>query len=295
MPDGDAMHRSASALRTALVGKAMLRFDAPTLAGPVPQAGRVVEQVERRGRHLELEWDDGLVLYTQMRMSGAWHVYRSNDSWRRPFAQMSAGIQVADWTAVCFGAVHVETFRRADQRRHPGMGGLGPDLARVDTDLGRVVNLLLAHPEPEARIAEVLLDPRAMGGVGNVVRCEALWSAGLSPYATVGSISERDAIRLVNTAASMLRSHLSEAPGTVDDVTRAVTAVYGRTGQRCARCGDSVESRPMGRPRRTLFWCPGCQTHLDPRLRTNDDTVSMDPHPAAQRWLSDLPWNREVG
>ncbi len=256
----------------------------------------MIEQVERRGRRLEVELDDGLVLETQMRMSGAWHVYRSNDCWRRPFGQMSAAIQVGDWTAVCFSALHVETFRRADQRRHPGMGGVGPDLGRATTDLGRVVNLLLAHPEPELRIAEVLLDQRVMFGVGNVVRCEALWSAGLSPYAPVGSISERDAIRLVNTSASMLRAQLSVAHGSHDDVTRPAPAVYGRTGQRCGRCGDSVESRTMGKPhRRMLFWCPGCQTHLDPKPERADRTGSMDPHPAAQRWLSDLPWNRDAG
>ena len=39
MPEGDTIHRTAAALRTALVGKPMLRFDAPRLIGPGPQAG----------------------------------------------------------------------------------------------------------------------------------------------------------------------------------------------------------------------------------------------------------------
>jgi endonuclease-8 len=295
MPDGDSMHRSASALRTALVGKSMHRFDAAMLEGPVPQAGRVIEQVERQGRHLQLEWDDGLVLDTQMRINGTWHVYRPTDRWRRPHVQMSAAIQVGDWTAVCFGAHHIETYRRPDQRRHPGMGRVGPDLCRADTDLGAVVNLLLAHPDPDARLAEVLLDQRVMCGVGNVVRCEVLWATGLSPYATIGRISEHDAIRIVNTAAKMLRASLRV--GRRDDATVAPPpmAVYGRTGQRCSRCADSIESRPMGRQQRMLYWCAGCQTHLDPKLERACDLTPMDPHPAAQRWISDLPWNRDVG
>jgi hypothetical protein len=28
-------------------------------------------------------------------------------------------------------------------------------------------------------------------------------------------------------------------------------------------------------------------------LRSVDDTPVMDPHPAAQRFLADLPWNRD--
>jgi endonuclease-8 len=44
-----------------------------------------------------------------------------------------------------------------------------------------------------------------------------------------------------------------------------------------------------------LYWCAGCQTHLDPKLERACDLTPMDPHPAAQRWISDLPWNRDAG
>jgi len=293
MADGDSILRSASALRTALTGRQMLRFDAPMLVGPAPEAGRIIEHAERRGRHLEIEWDDGLVLDTSLRMNGTWHVYRSTDRWRRPFGQMSAAIQVADWTAVCFGAAVVETYRRADQRRHPGMGRLGPDLCRNDTDLGEVVNLLLAYPDTEARVAEVLLDQRVMHGLGNVFRCEVLWSIGLSPFAKIGTLTEHDAIRLANGAATMLRANLRSERPIGEAGGQPMLMVYGRTGQRCTRCSDSIESRRSGGQQRWLYWCNGCQTYLDPRLQRTSEG-SMDPHPAAQRWIADLPWNRDA-
>ena len=294
MPEGDTIHRSASALRTALAGKLMLRFDAPRLIGPAPQAGRVVEAVEGHGKHLEIEWDDGLVLDTHMRMTGSWHLYRRGDNWRRPYTQMRAAIEVDDWVAVCFSAPTVETYRKPDRRRHPGMGRLGPDLCKPNTDLGEVVNLLLTYPEPNTRIAEVLLDQRVMCGVGNVYRCEVLWATELSPYAPVGALSERDAIRVVNTAARMLRSNLHHANRITAPSVRGGLAVYGRNVQRCARCADTIECRRMGEHRRILYWCPGCQTHLDPRLEKSADDTPMDPHPAAQRWLAELPWNRDA-
>ncbi len=295
MPEGDTIHRAASALRTALAGKVMVRFDAPRLIGPTPEAGRVVERVESHGKHLEIEWDNGLVLHTHMRMSGSWHVYRTGDPWRRPYRQMRVAIEVADWVAVCFNAPVVETYRVPDRRRHPGMGRLGPDLCKPDTDLGAVVNLLLSYPDETARLGEVLLDQRVMCGVGNVYRCEVLWADELSPFAPIGSLGESDAVRVVNTAASMLRANLHHAGRVTVPGVKGGLAVYGRVGQPCHRCGETIASRRVGQFNRTLYWCPGCQLHLDPKLARSTDDTPMDPHPAAARYLADLPWNRDVG
>lgn len=294
MPEGDTIHRAASALRTALAGKQMIRFDAPRLVGPVPEAGRIVERVESHGKHLEIEWDDGLVLHTHMRMTGSWHLYRQGDRWRKPYSAMRATIEIEDWLAVCFNAPVVETYRTPDRRRHPGMGRLGPDLCKADTDLAAVVNLLLSYPDAAARLGEVLLDQRAMCGVGNVYRCEVLWANELSPFAPVGALTEHDAVRLVNTAATMLRSNLGHTKRITAPEVKGGLAVYGRNGQRCHRCGATIESRRTGQQARLLYWCPGCQVHLDPRAERSSGDTPMDPHPAAAKFLADLPWNRDA-
>ena len=54
MPEGATIHRTAAALRTALVDQKMVRFDAPRLIGITPRAGRIVERVESHGKHLEI-------------------------------------------------------------------------------------------------------------------------------------------------------------------------------------------------------------------------------------------------
>lgn len=290
MPEGDTIHRSASALRTALVGKPMVRFDAPRLVGPVPQAGRLIENVDSHGKHLEITWDDGLVLHTHMRMSGSWHLYHPGDRWRRPHHQLRAAIETTEWIAVCFNAPTVETYRQADRRRHPGLGRLGPDLCKSDTDLGAVVDLLLSYPDPDARLRDVLLDQHVMCGVGNVYRCEVLWATELSPWAYVGDLAHSDAITLVNTAASMLRANLREPGRITQPGIRGGLAVYGRNGQGCWRCHESIEVRRSGEHGRLLYWCPGCQIRLDPRRASG--AREMDPHPAAAKFLAELPWRR---
>ena len=292
MPEEVTIHRAASALRTALGGKAMTRFDSPRLVGPVPQAGRTVEHVESHGKHLEIEWDNGMILHTHLRRSGSWHVYRQGEKWRRPYEQMHVSIENENWVAVCFNANDVETYRRPDKRRHPGSGRIGPDLAKADANLGLVVNLLLSYQDASARLGDVLLDQRVVFGVGNVYRCETLWATGISPFAAVGELNESDAVRIVNTAALLVRAQLQHGNTSVHHEIRGL-AVYGRNGQGCSRCPGSIDGVQMGDHGRMLYWCPSCQTHLDPRISRNpDDTPVMDPHPAAQRFLADLPWNR---
>lgn len=289
MPEGDSVDRATAAMRTALCDRRMLRFDAPRLVGVVPRAGRTIERVERRGRHVEIEWDDGVTLHTHLRAGAAWHVHRTGDAWRRPHDEVRALIEVNGWVAVCFGAPVVETFRRPDASRHPGLGGVGPDMARSDADLDRCIRRLVTYHDPATRLDAVLLDQRVFCGVGNVLRSEVLWAGELSPFATAGDLSEADAVRLVHLAARMVRARLraETAPGTNDG-----DAVYGRRGRPCLRCGETVRSRSRGPAPRVLYWCPGCQVRLVPPPPAADETREMDRHPAAAAFLAELPWRR---
>jgi endonuclease-8 len=300
-------------LRIALVGKPITRFEAPRLVGPHPARGRVVERVESHGKHLEIMWDDGLTLHTHMRMSGSWHLYRIGEPWRKPVRQQRVLIEVSDWLAVCFNAPVVETYRHFDRSRHPGFGPLGPDLCKADADLDECINRLYHYHDQTMPIGEALLDQHVVCGVGNVYRCETLWACGTHPFTAVGEIAAEDCARLVTTAAGLLRANLAVGHdgtiGTRRTLDRADgdggfgahgLAVYGRNGQRCPRCGDTVEVRRTGEHARLLYWCPGCQVDRTSRRAApgsgssnDDDTRAMDPHPAAQKFLADLPWRRD--
>ena len=93
---------------------------------------------------------------------------------------------------------------------------------------------------------------------------------------------------LVNTTANLLRAGRSrsrQASGSCGP------AVFGRNGQGCHRCHETIESRTVGRSGRMLYWCPGCQVRLDPHVTDNVVVPrEMDPHPAMARYLSELPW-----
>ncbi len=181
MPEGDTIHRTAARLRPALIGRRLEKFEAPRLVGLRPKIGSVIEAVEATGKHLEITFDDGLVLHTHMRMSGSWHLYRLGENWRKRLQSARVVIQVEGWLAVCFNAPLVEVFRVEDRRRHPGLGSLGPDLCRADADLRSCVERMARFCDGHEEIGDVLLDQRLCCGVGNVYKSEVLWACRLDP------------------------------------------------------------------------------------------------------------------
>ena len=194
MPEGDTIHRTAAALRTALVDQqdGALR-GAPAGRASRPGPGARSSAVESHGKHLEIEWDDGVILHTHMRMSGSWHLYRPGETWQRPHHQMRALIEVDGVAAVCFNAPVVETYRspgrlppsRARRRSGPTSAGSTPTSTAASS-------CCCPTTIPTRSLGEVLLDQRVFCGVGNVYRCEVLWAGELSPFAQVGDLPEAD-------------------------------------------------------------------------------------------------------
>jgi endonuclease VIII len=311
VPEGEAIHRTAAALRTALVGRAVLSFEGPYLDGPIPAPGRVVELVESHGKQLDIVWDDGLILHTNLLLGGVWHLYRAGERWRKPMTQMRVCITVDAFSAACFGARTVETYREFDTHRHPGFGRTGPDLCAATPDLDAAIDALCRYPDLDAPVAEALLDHHVACGIGNVFRSEVLWACRQHPLAPVSMLGRGDMERIITTAATVLHANVHPNPGislypasgpppagsAADPVggpaaQSQALAVYGRNGQRCRRCGDTIEVRRLGHGR-LLYWCPGCQVHHGPRQAPSTTAQRpMDPHPAAVKFLAELPWRR---
>ncbi|MCU1388787.1 MAG: nei [Ilumatobacteraceae bacterium] len=275
----------------------MRSFRASRLVGPIPAIGRTIETVTSHGKHLEFVWDDGITLHTYLRLSGAWHLYRHDERWRKSDDQMRVSLEVEDWVAVCFSAPIVETFRQFDRHRHPGFGRTGPDLCRRDANLDECVVAILDYRDPAAPVAEVLLDQQVANGIGNVFRSEVLWDVQLSPYALVGAIDVTDARAMVESAARLLRAHLNDGRQSTAVGAGSGMAVYGRNGQPCPRCSDTIQVKRFGAMNRLLYWCATCQARGDARIAPTPPAGMerpMDPHPAAAMYLSDLPWKRHA-
>ena len=300
MLEVNSVYRTAVALRTALIGKQTLAFDALGCDGIRPVLGHTIEEVRTFGKNIEIVWDDGVVLHSTFRISGSWHLYRRGEQWSKPRERAQVVIAVSDWIAVCFGAVSLETFRDFDPRRHPILGKLGPDLCHHDVDIEECVDRMMQYEDKDATVSEVLLDQRVVSGVGNVFRCEIMWACEVHPWARIGEMTRAECRELLTLAQESLLAHMHYEAKNATSPNEM--AVYGRQGKSCQRCGDLIRVAHHGEANRVLYWCPGCQTGHQPLVSPNFTPLSIDrtpafgdSHPASQILLNEFATMRGDG
>jgi len=276
-----------------LLGKTIIRFET-TLESVAavdhrfPVAGRRVETVEPRGKHLLIKFvapgatdadranpllplADGephdappasrrpLVLHTHMRMTGSWHVYRPGEAWRKPARQARVTLYTEDFVVPCFNAPVVELLSAREAERLPAVAELGPDAMTEEFDALAARERLRRRPEVEIGVA--LLDQRAMAGVGNVYKSEVLFLKRVSPFIKVAALDDETLDALVAESHRLMRLNADRgARRTLFGLNdRDRLWVYGRSGEPCRECGDTVRMRRQGLDARSTYFCPRCQ------------------------------------
>jgi endonuclease VIII len=280
MPEGDTIYLAATTLRKALLGKRIVRFE--TAVGQVaavhaatPVTGRIVTAVEPRGKHLLITFSShedestgtpntqhptpDLVLHTHMRMTGSWHIYRPGEPWQKPARMARVVLHTDDFVAPCFNAPVVELLTQREAERHPDLVTLGPDAITPGFDLEEAFRRIRRRAEVPIGVA--LLDQRAMAGVGNIYKSETLFIQRVSPFATVGELSDETLRGLIEEAHRLLR--LNRERGSRRTMfglnDRQRLWVYGRSGEPCRECGETIRMRRQGMDARSTYYCPRCQ------------------------------------
>jgi endonuclease-8 len=102
---------------------------------------------------------------------------------------------------------------------------------------------------------------QALAGVGNIYKSETLFLVGLDPFRPVSTLTDADLDAVVAKASQLLRANAA------GDTRRTVPAlrgghplwVYGRSGEPCRRCGETIRMRRQGEAGRSTYFCPRCQ------------------------------------
>jgi endonuclease-8 len=246
MPEGDTVHRAADRLRV-LVGQRLSVEAVHPRARATGVAERLdglrLDDVEARGKNLVLRFEGGRVLRSHLGMSGSWRTMESEAPVRGMPWLVLAGESVK---AVLRGGSVLET-----SERH--LSGLGPDILDADFDRDAAVARIRRSPRPT--IGDALLDQRAVAGIGNIWRSEALWHARVSPLRRVTSVADAELHDVVHEAVRVMSASR--------DGQRPRLEVYRRTGRPCGRCGEAIRSEKLGDDARTAYWCPSCQQGKD--------------------------------
>ena len=197
------------------------------------------------GKNLLLTFEGGAVLHSHLRMTGRWRL--------EPRGAPRRGLP---WL-VLRGRTHEAVLWNGPVLELGGgrIEGLGPDLLEDEPRLDRMLRNLRGAGEGTA-IGEALLDQRLVAGIGNIWKAECLWAARVSPWATVGSLTDLELRAALEEARRLMRQSSEGA--------RPPRRVYRRAGRPCPRCGGPIRSRGQGDANRTAYWCPVCQAGASP-------------------------------
>jgi endonuclease-8 len=273
MPEGDTIFRAAATLQRALGGRRVERFESvfPALTRvheDHPFTGATIDRVHSRGKHLLMQFSNGFVLRTHMRMNGSWHIYRRGEKWRRPARDMRVLVATSEFEAVGFDIPVAEFIKESSLTKHAVLARLGPDV--LDDQFDREEAMRRLKERSSSEIAEALLNQQVMAGLGNVYKSEVLFMCRVNPFLPVASLTDEQVACLVDTGRKLLHLNVSSslAPMTTYTGYRRTTRrsdpgerlwVYGRGRLPCRRCGTAIEAKKQGAGARLTYWCPRCQ------------------------------------
>lgn len=269
MPEGQISHRNARDLTRTLVGRPLVRVEAPAprLAPqrlPERLAGDTPEAAQARGKHHILRFASGRILVSHLMMRGVWRVLPAAAvPWGRPDLVLATH----DHQAVLYRCPRLRLLEPGAPFP-PALAALGPDLLDEDLDPARSAEAGMARADPARQVGDALMDQRLVAGIGNVYKSETCFLAGIDPWRSVATLTADERARVGEIGARLLADGVRQderigtyrRPGTPPGVPTRGKWVYGRAGKPCRRCGTVIRSRGQGDANRTTYWCPVCQT-----------------------------------
>ncbi len=269
MPEGPEIRRAADRLERALTGhKADAVFFAFEHLKPFEKRlrGRRVETIETRGKGLLIRFDNTLSIYSHNQLYGRWYV-RPKESYPRTGRQLRLAIHNAHKSALLYSASDIDVLTPDQVANHPFLSRLGPDVVTADNDAVRAQ--VRVAPFARRQLGSLLLDQRFLAGVGNYLRSEILFVAGLHPKLRPVDCTADQLEALADAATTLARRSYRHNGVTCDlQIARQLKTegqprsryrhwVFARAGRPCRQCGTRILDSTVAS--RRLSYCPVCQ------------------------------------
>lgn len=271
MPEGPEIHRAADKVRKALEGKVIedIEITLPQFESWRPKLlGKTVNKVEAQGKALLIYFDE-IVIYSHNQLYGRWTVNLRKTAPRKWNRSLRISYSTEKHTCRLWSATDILFLEDWELSGHPYLMKLGPDIVNSETTHEQMLNHLNLKRFQRRKLKTLLLDQGFFSGVGNYLRSEILFTAGLHPDRTVASLNEGERSELVKQTLFLAKQSY-EVPGITVDLelyqklrdqgeSRSWSRhwVFTRNERPCHQCGDLIiHTRPGGR---RLDYCPSCQ------------------------------------
>ena len=185
--------------------------------------------------------------------------------------QLRLAIHTAKKSALLYSASDIEVLWDDQLDHHPFLSRIGPDVLSPETTVKQVAQRLMETAFYRRRLTTLLLDQQFLSGLGNYLRSEILFAAGVHPTLRPVDCTPAQIQRLAEQAIALPRQSY-ETGGITNDLGRVAQLkeqgltrskyrfyVFSRAAQPCYQCGTSIIKDQIGG--RRCYYCPTCQIH----------------------------------
>lgn len=271
MPEGPEIHLAADQLRKALAGSVahdvQFAFDHLQHYEDVLR-GRHVHDVTARGKAMLIHFEGDITIYSHNQLYGKWMIRDARD-YPDTNRQLRLAIHSEHASALLYSASEIEVLHNGEVDSHPYLSKLGPDALNPEVTTADVVARLKDDRFRRRRFTSLLLDQSFVAGLGNYLRSEILFVAGIYPNMRPVDCSEaaleRIATAILDLARQSYRTH-----GITNDLAQADSLresgyawrdyrfwVFNRDDRACFRCETPIIRETLGG--RRCYYCPSCQ------------------------------------
>lgn len=234
---------------------ALKTFDPPLHAFD----GTRLTGVGRRGKHLLIASDAGLVLLVHLMSAGRLQLYDKRaglrDRTSRVLIRLDDGRELRLREFGTKQAAWAKLLRAEEVDADDALATLGPEAWPDPPPLGP----LLDQPRP---LHTVLRDQHVIAGIGRSSVDEILWEARLSPFKRGADLSGEEAELLRAATIVRLGDALDHYEQTLSlplpDKLPLPLRVHRRQGEPCPRCETRLEAVHF--EDYVMTYCPACQT-----------------------------------
>lgn len=236
--------------RKVLAGKV---YDEKLAAIKNLKTGRVTD-VKRKGKTIEIRLDNGNSIWIHLRMTGRllWQQSSERPAHSRWLMSFKDGnIFLVDPRR--FATVNVQRTR--------------PENSHNDLLTGFDEKTFLnKHACRKINVKTLLMDSKAIAGIGNIYACEILHQSGVSPWRQASSLSKKEWKKVFCTARRILKRGIDNRGSSISDwrdlfgepgENQHELKVYGQERKICTLCGGTICRIKQGG--RSTFYCPVCQ------------------------------------
>lgn len=270
MPEGPEVWREAAAIARVVEGEpiANIEFAWPAIVQHAKGlSGTRIELVRPRGKAMTLAFSTGFSLVTHNQLYGQWVVRKTAPPTHRKALRLL--IETARGAAMLYSATDIHWLPTRDVDAHPYIAKLGPDALDANTTISDVRARLGSKPFRNRSLAALLLDQGFVAGLGNYLRSDILFFAGVQATLKPAQCSDDELDALAHAIVEMPRQSF-RTRGITNDHSLALDLkregwpfsryrhwVFDREGEACHVCATTISRVAVGG--RNVFYCSTCQ------------------------------------